>query len=59
MAEDRKKPITQTRRVIKLGNSYAITLPPEWVKQSKIKAGDDIPIVADAILKIVPMPEIE
>ena len=47
-----------TRKVIKLGNSLAITLPPRFVKAQKIHKGDDLPYVANYfMMKIIPMPE--
>jgi antitoxin component of MazEF toxin-antitoxin module len=49
--------ITTTRKVLRLGNSLAITLPVSFTRAHGIKEGDDLPIVADHILKIIPMLE--
>lgn len=53
----KQKVICQTRRVWRQGGSLAITLPAAFVQAHGIKAGDDVPIVADHILKLIPMPE--
>ncbi len=45
------------RKVIALGGSLAITLPKEFVKAHNIKEGDDLPVAADHILKVIPMAE--
>ena len=36
-----------TRKVVKIGNSLAITLPSNYVKAHAIKAGDDMDIWYD------------
>jgi len=51
--------IAGVRKLIKYGESLAITLPPEWVEKHGLKPGDEVPIVADSILKIVPVKEID
>ncbi|RLI76538.1 hypothetical protein DRP04_12540 [Archaeoglobales archaeon] len=45
------------RRVVRLGNSLCITLPEEWVKKHRIEPGDDLAVVGNTILKIVPVKE--
>lgn len=49
--------IATTRKVLKQGNSLAITLPVSFTRAHGIRVGDDLPIVADHILKVIPMPE--
>lgn len=49
--------IAEVRRVIKIGRSHYISIPPEFLKAHNIKQGDKIPIAADHIMKIIPMPE--
>ena len=46
-----------TRKVISLGGSLAITLPREFVLAHNIKEGDDLPVAANHILKVIPMAE--
>ena len=49
--------VAEPRQVIKIGRSYYISLPPEFVKAHNIKAGDWLPTAADHILKVIPMAE--
>ena len=49
--------VAETRRVIKIGKSHYISLPPEFVEAHNIKGGDKLPIAANHIMKIIPMPE--
>jgi len=53
----RNKVTAETRRVIRLGGSLAITLPPEFCEAHNIKEGDDLPVAANHIMKVIPMPE--
>jgi hypothetical protein len=53
----RNGPITVTRRIIRLNRAYYINLPLEFIKRHRLKKGDSVPVIADAILKIVPMVE--
>lgn len=60
MAEKEKAKVTaETRKVIKLGGSLVISIPQTFVDAHHIKEGDDLPVIANHILKIVPMPERE
>ena len=49
--------IVVKRKVFGIGGSLAITLPAEFVKLHNIKDGDEIPVLANHILKVVPMAE--
>ena len=49
--------IGETRRVLKIGNSHYISLPPEFVEAHRIREGDKLAIAANHIMKIIPMPE--
>lgn len=55
---DGSEPITENRRVLKIGRSYYLNLPPEFVKTNHIRAGQMVPITADHILKVVPHAEL-
>ncbi|MGQ9571047.1 MAG: AbrB/MazE/SpoVT family DNA-binding domain-containing protein [Thermodesulfovibrionales bacterium] len=55
---DVNTPIVVTRKVIKSGRSFYISIPPAWLKKHNIGKGDALPIVADTLLKIVPVSEI-
>jgi len=51
------EPITENRRVIKLGGSFYLNLPPEFVITNRIRPGDKVPITCDHLLKVIPHPE--
>jgi len=51
-------PIAKIRSLIHIGQSLAITLPKEFVTKHGLKKGEKIPVVADSIVKIIPMKEI-
>jgi len=53
----KKKPIVKVRSVLKVGNSLYISLPPEFVRLHGIRKGDRLPVVADHLMKIIPMYE--
>ena len=45
------------RTVHKIGGSLMISLPPEFIEAHGIKAGDELPVIANHLLKVVPMAE--
>lgn len=49
--------IVEKRRVFKIGGSLMIALPPEFARIHNIREGDEVPVLASHILKIVPMSE--
>jgi len=51
------EPITENRRVIKIGSSFYLNLPPEFVTRNNIKPGDKVPITCDHLLKVIPHAE--
>jgi len=52
------EPLTENRRVRRLGSSYYLNLPPEFIELHNIKPGEKIPITADHILlKVIPHAE--
>jgi hypothetical protein len=55
--EQRGKPIVKVRTVLKVGSSYYISIPPEFMKRHDIKKGDKLPVVAGQIMKVIPMGE--
>ncbi len=56
MTEEKKKITAQTRKVIKIGGSLAITLPQEFIQRNSIKEGDDLPVLCDhKTMRVVPM----
>ena len=53
--KDGKVGSASIRRVIKLGGSLAVTIPPAWARQGGLVAGDDVALVANGELRIVPL----
>jgi len=51
------EPITENRRVIKISGAYYLNLPREFVESNGIQTGQKVPVVANHILKVIPMPE--
>lgn len=51
------EPITENRRVLRIGRSYYLNLPPEFVTRNNIKPGQKVPITCDHLLKVVPHAE--
>lgn len=49
--------IVETQKVHKIGGSLMIRIPPRFARANMIKAGDMVPVLADHILKLVPMAE--
>jgi antitoxin component of MazEF toxin-antitoxin module len=47
----------ETRKIIKVGNSLAITLPREYIKAHGLEAGDKMDLYFDEILHIEPVKE--
>lgn len=59
MAKKKQKLVIEGRRVYRIGGSLMIGLPPAFTKAHNIQEGDELPVIANHILKIVPMPEEE
>ena len=49
--------VTITRRIMKSGNSYYVALPQEFMKKHGLKERDEVGVVSDSIVKIIPMTE--
>jgi len=60
----RKKMITKEgvivalRKLKKEGSTYYVSIPKEFVEKYGLKEGDILPVLADSIVKIVPVKEI-
>jgi len=51
--------IAGIRKLVKYGDGVAIVLPPEWLEKHELEPGDEVPFVANAIFKIVPVKEVD
>ena len=47
-------PTISKRTIIRVGDSSAITIPPEWLKLAGLKIGDEVILVGDNELRIAP-----
>jgi len=57
VTDKEKKTMAGVRRVRKVGGSYYIAIPKEFLESHKIKEGDVIPFVSNHVLKFVPVKE--
>ena len=51
------EPITENRRVIQIGHSFYLNLPPDFVTRNNIKPGQKVPVTCDHLLKVIPHAE--
>jgi len=54
---EQDEPITENRRVIKVGSSFYLNLPPEFVRMHGIKPGQKVPVTASHLIKVIPNSE--
>jgi hypothetical protein len=45
------EPITENRRVVKIGSSFYLNLPPEFVAAHNIKPGDKVAVTSDHLVR--------
>ena len=55
--QNKDRPFAKVRSVLKVGNTLYISIPREFVALHGIKKGDRLPVLADHIMKVVPMKE--
>lgn len=53
----KQDPIVKLRKVIKIHNSYYISIPPDFIKRHNIRVGERLPVLAASIMKVIPMKE--
>jgi antitoxin component of MazEF toxin-antitoxin module len=51
--------VAKVRTIFRSGESLCITLPKKFVVKHGLKPGDRIPVIANSILKAIPMQEVE
>jgi antitoxin component of MazEF toxin-antitoxin module len=51
------EPITENRSILKIGNSFYLCLPPEFVRAHGIRPGDKVPVTCNHLLKVIPNSE--
>lgn len=48
-------PQEETRKIIQVGSSFAVTLPRGWVRYYKLKLKDSVLVVTNGCLTIKPL----
>ncbi|MFA5053078.1 MAG: AbrB/MazE/SpoVT family DNA-binding domain-containing protein [Parcubacteria group bacterium] len=43
-----------SRRVMESGRSHKVSLPAEWIKKHRVKPGDDVTIIANELVVVLP-----
>lgn len=51
--------ITGIRKTCRFGNSIYIALPREWLEKQGIAEGEEVSLVANSVLKVIPMKGVE
>ena len=54
----RNRPVVKVRSVLRVGKTLYIALPREFMALHRIEKGDRLPVLADHIMKVVPMKEV-
>ena len=54
-----EKVIAGVRRIVRMGGSYYVALPKEFLERHGLKEGDELPYVGNHVLKFVPVLEEE
>ena len=49
--------LAETRLLVKQGGAVYLSMPQEWLRRHNLKPGDRVPVVADGVLKVVPVSE--
>lgn len=48
-------PITTVRRIMQVGGSKTVALPPGWMEAADLNLGDQVRVVADGAVLIMPI----
>jgi len=47
-------PHEEIRKIIRIGDSYAVTMPRAWIRYNKIRGKDEVLVVSDGSVVINP-----
>lgn len=47
-------PVIARRKLLTSGGSTVVSVPTEWLRQFSLKEGDDVLVIANGSLKIIP-----
>jgi len=48
-------PHEETRKIIRVGNSYAVTMPRAWLRFFKLKEKDEVEVISNTTVVIKPL----
>jgi len=48
-------PGLRSRKIVCVGDSLAVTLPPDWLRWNRLKAGDTVELTFNGVVKIRPV----
>ena len=54
MIEELSLPHKDSRKIIKLGNSYAVTIPKNWAEYFGIREKDTVQVISNSVVTIKP-----
>jgi len=47
-------PHEEVRKIIRVGNSYAVTMPRAWLRYFKLSDKDEVTVISDGLVQIKP-----
>jgi len=54
VAQKKRLPVIEERKIFQIGGSLAVTIPSEWLEQTGLKAGSTVTVIANNEIRIVP-----
>jgi bifunctional DNA-binding transcriptional regulator/antitoxin component of YhaV-PrlF toxin-antitoxin module len=48
-------PHEETRKIIKVGDSYAVTMPRAWLRYFKLSDKDEVVVISNGVVEIRPI----
>jgi len=48
-------PSLSPRKIVSIGSSLAVTLPPDWIRGNDLKAGDRVELLYDEVVRVRPL----
>lgn len=53
MEEENSIPIIVKRKIVKLGDSLCISLPPDWLRQNDLDKGDEVFLLSNHDVRVL------
>ncbi len=51
-------PIAVTRKVVRMGTSFYISIPKRFIDKHQIVKGELLPVICNSVMKVIPCKEI-